>query len=829
MRAWALSAVAAVVAVVAFLLVPAERVPWQAARVLGGADRPIEIAGGTVYRLRAVDGPIDPAAVPALSRSLRIRAATDDTQRVTVDVDGVHVRVDVVGRDRFDLDAIDLDRDEIGRALTSGRRFSMTRVVHAHPFSKAIYDALADEPSGPIEASLDMWRHHRSDDPYYDYYLVGRDRAELERTFERVAAERGLALDPELTIAYEAVLPGDLAPPAWRSYVIVREPALTSGDIATARVEWNPYSNQPEVAVDLTDQGAERFADLTAAAIGHKLAIMVDGRITSAPIVQDAIRGGRTVITMGRERDFEAAQLEAESLVADLRAGDQPVELDYIDHTTLAPSLSATRRLLVRGGFALGVGLAALFVLAVGARLTRRIDDEDAAGLPRARIGAAPRLGQLPLVRLAVTVAAPAAVVLASARLTLPTLDGEAMDMMLGYGADSGYSVLALGLAPILVAFVLVELAACAVPAWRRLRTGGPAGRARLAPAVASLTMALALLQGSLVAIFLRDMGALRTDLPLVATATALTLAGGVFALIVLARVIDRWGLGNGYSVLTLVALFDQARIVDAQLDADPTGAGTLLLGAAVIAGIIIATLWIGRRRPARDGVAALPGPIAGAVPLFMAFWLVNLYLQLAFVVSAPPPQWLGELWPSDAVTLALHLGFTLLFCVLFGLWFGHPASWRDHATRLSGADIAAEHARRAMWRAINLAALYLSVVLVAYFALRSHAPTLYFELPALLIGAAVAADLTAEWRARIEHRDLVEVWPLHRPTLAPYVSDALAARGIECHLRGLRHRSMLHVFGAYVPVMVMVPAARADEARAYLRDTLTTQSSSPA
>ena len=83
--------------------------------------------------------------------------------------------------------------------------------------------------------------------------------------------------------------------------------------------------------------------------------------------------------------------------------------------------------------------------------------------------------------RLLVTIAGPIAVYL-SARVVLPGIDP---DWMQQFGAMGGTSepivgLFSLGLAPVFVAFFLVELAALIVPSWRRLRIGGPVGRAKL-------------------------------------------------------------------------------------------------------------------------------------------------------------------------------------------------------------------------------------------------------------------------------------------------------------------------------------------------------------
>ncbi|HOF17998.1 MAG TPA: hypothetical protein PK082_03750, partial [Phycisphaerae bacterium] len=77
------------------------------------------------------------------------------------------------------------------------------------------------------------------------------------------------------------------------------------------------HANQPAVGFELDERGAERFAALTRANIDNALAIVVDGRIVSAPVVKSAL--GKTGIITGRFTEQEVA-----ALVHNLRAGMQP-------------------------------------------------------------------------------------------------------------------------------------------------------------------------------------------------------------------------------------------------------------------------------------------------------------------------------------------------------------------------------------------------------------------------------------------------------------------------------------------------------------------------
>jgi preprotein translocase subunit SecD len=75
----------------------------------------------------------------------------------------------------------------------------------------------------------------------------------------------------------------------------------------------------PEVyiAITLTPEAGERFAAFTRTRVNRRLAIVLDGRINSAPVIRTAIDGGRISITMGAY-DYEKQMKDARALAAGL-------------------------------------------------------------------------------------------------------------------------------------------------------------------------------------------------------------------------------------------------------------------------------------------------------------------------------------------------------------------------------------------------------------------------------------------------------------------------------------------------------------------------------
>lgn len=83
--------------------------------------------------------------------------------------------------------------------------------------------------------------------------------------------------------------------------MLVGESALAEGDVIQAQTVVSNMGGEPDVAVTLTlsPGGAARFEAITHEWTKRRLAILIDDEITSAPLVQTAIRGGQVRISMG--------------------------------------------------------------------------------------------------------------------------------------------------------------------------------------------------------------------------------------------------------------------------------------------------------------------------------------------------------------------------------------------------------------------------------------------------------------------------------------------------------------------------------------------------
>lgn len=107
-------------------------------------------------------------------------------------------------------------------------------------------------------------------------------------------------------------------------YVVRKTPVLTGAHITDAEIkDMQPYANYG-IAIRFSAEGARLFEDITKQCVGLKLAIILDGKVISAPIVAEKIGGGQAVIS------GEFTMAEAQDLALALRAGYLPAQVTVL-------------------------------------------------------------------------------------------------------------------------------------------------------------------------------------------------------------------------------------------------------------------------------------------------------------------------------------------------------------------------------------------------------------------------------------------------------------------------------------------------------------------
>ena len=117
-------------------------------------------------------------------------------------------------------------------------------------------------------------------------------------------------------------------------YILDAAPVVSGEDLVDAQPSFD-QNGRPAVNFRFDPTGARKFGDYTAENIGNPFAIVLDGEVISAPVIQSHIPGGSGIIT----GNFTVE--ESTNLAVLLRAGALPAGLDFLEERTIGPELGA--------------------------------------------------------------------------------------------------------------------------------------------------------------------------------------------------------------------------------------------------------------------------------------------------------------------------------------------------------------------------------------------------------------------------------------------------------------------------------------------------------
>ncbi len=140
-------------------------------------------------------------------------------------------------------------------------------------------------------------------------------------------------------------------------YALEKRPVITGRDLKTARASLGQFQ-EPVVNFSLTHEGAQIFGDWTGANIGRPLAIVLDGRVQSAPTIEGRISDSGVI-----RGSF--TQQEVEDLATVLRSGALPAGIEYLEQRAVGPSLGQDSIDQGARAFMYGIALVLLVMLVV--------------------------------------------------------------------------------------------------------------------------------------------------------------------------------------------------------------------------------------------------------------------------------------------------------------------------------------------------------------------------------------------------------------------------------------------------------------------------------
>ncbi len=153
-----------------------------------------------------------------------------------------------------------------------------------------------------------------------EFYLVAPDATPQSYDSSRHVVKNRKVRDPNASVSPQA-------------FVLNKRAVLSGATVRDARVQFSSFDNSPYVSISFDSIGKARFASITRNNVGRSLAIVLDDKVQSAPVIREAITGGEAQISGG------FTLREATNLSVVLRSGALPAPLTIREERTVGASL----------------------------------------------------------------------------------------------------------------------------------------------------------------------------------------------------------------------------------------------------------------------------------------------------------------------------------------------------------------------------------------------------------------------------------------------------------------------------------------------------------
>jgi preprotein translocase subunit SecD len=336
----------------------------------------LDLQGGSYLLLEVDTEALRKERLTNLTEDVRTKLQEAQTDFSGLGVTGDTVDVRITDSAKVDA-AFTLLNNQLGeRLLTGGRDIVVQRGADQHIrisfVSQAANAAARDAVSrsieiirkridalGTKEPSITQQGANRivveapgESDPEKLKAVIGKT---AKLTFEMVDSE----VAPE-DVAAGRIPPDDILLPSddgFQPVYVVKRRSVVTGEMLTSASGSHDQDNAPAVAFSFNAIGTQRFAQVTSQNIGKPFAIVLDGRIISAPRINSAITGGSGIIT-GRFTEDSAHEL---ALL--LKTGALPAPLNVVEERTVGAELGADA--VRAGAISLAIGAAAIFVFII--------------------------------------------------------------------------------------------------------------------------------------------------------------------------------------------------------------------------------------------------------------------------------------------------------------------------------------------------------------------------------------------------------------------------------------------------------------------------------
>lgn len=311
---WRLLLVIAVIAIAAVVAFP----------IKGKVRLGLDLRGGVHIILQATETPGNPVTSDSVDRLLAVLRSRIDQYGIAEPV------IQRQGEDRIAIDLPGIEDPEAALELI-GR----TAVLEF----RQVLGTSPSVPAAPVRSNYET-------DEQFNRAQYNWDLAKKKVDEYIAEVEEQVKADPNMLLAKGSEEGAYLLGKAY----------VTGKDLANAGTTFDQFG-KAAVSLKFSSDGAKLFEEATAANTGKQIAIVLDGVVISAPVVQQRIAGGEAQIT-GR---FTTA--EANRLAIMLRAGALPVAVKILENRSVGPTLGADSVTSgIKSGL-IGAGLVVVFML----------------------------------------------------------------------------------------------------------------------------------------------------------------------------------------------------------------------------------------------------------------------------------------------------------------------------------------------------------------------------------------------------------------------------------------------------------------------------------
>lgn len=228
------------------------------------------------------------------------------------------------------------------------------RYLEDHPFTR-LFATYYSNPQQPNAQAVPVY-YTQSVLPEGEYMfrILEDSIPKFQEILSRPEIKAMMPADLEIVFDARPEISRDETIKIYGFYSLKKEPELTGDVITDAVATFDPTNNAPMVSMTMNSEGAERWATITGANLQKRIAIVLDGRVYSAPVVQAKITGGSSQIT-GMANTEEAHLLEIV-----LKAGALKAPVEIIEERIVGPSLGEDS---IRYGITASIFAAILVIL----------------------------------------------------------------------------------------------------------------------------------------------------------------------------------------------------------------------------------------------------------------------------------------------------------------------------------------------------------------------------------------------------------------------------------------------------------------------------------